>query len=101
MISAAMTLPELVAVANDYSSGFASLSQPEKEFLITLLKAYADDVLNRGQCIKLGIVVMTKTINGQTAVEILEEQLNGDEVRLGDSEVSLAKFGNLDFEKTD
>ncbi len=65
-----MTLPQLIATADCYAKETVSLSFREYSYLIDLLKAYADEILDDGQVIQLGSVTLIKTITGETKAQI-------------------------------
>lgn len=72
LINANMTLPELVEAAADSKSGILRLSEKERDYLLLLLYSYAEDVLEHGQLVRLGPVILTKSPQGKVAVTVLE-----------------------------
>lgn len=65
-----MTLPELVAAANSCADGTLMLSKEQRDYLLLLLVAYADDVLDDGQCLHFGTIRMIKNIRGQASISL-------------------------------
>lgn len=74
-----MTLPELVAAANSHLTGHSILPESDYVLLVALLRAYAEDVLNIGQCVQLDSVTLSKGIENQVAVVLQEGTCADDE----------------------
>lgn len=68
LITAFLTLPQLVAVAQDFTGGSLELEKEEVDYLLFLLRSYGQEVLSAGQCVHLGSVTMSKGLSGQVIV---------------------------------
>lgn len=71
MIADSLTLPELVAVIDEFSVGAVALSKEEADYLLLLLQSYAQEVLGNGQRIRLGSVTMTKSLGGLVLIRLV------------------------------
>ncbi len=63
-----MTLPELVALAETIATKPGILTKPEENLFSLLLQSYALEILEVGQSVNLGPVIISKTLNGQAEI---------------------------------
>jgi hypothetical protein len=71
LLSSALSLPELVTIAEHFTAGKIHLSLAERDFLLLLLQSYAQDILDNGQRIQLGPVTMLKNTQGFAFVHMV------------------------------
>lgn len=63
-----MTLPELVDLAETIATKPGILTKPEENLFLLLLQSYALEILEVGQSVNLGPVIISKTMKGDAEV---------------------------------
>ncbi len=63
-----MTLPELVALAESFTQKPSILTKAEENLLLLLLQSFALELLEDGQSVNLGPVILAKSLNGDADI---------------------------------